>query len=367
MPRPPGTRAAVQLFLATRVLLWTVAVIVLAGFPELLNPNRGTWDSGRMHDLGRFVDVWARWDSDWYIKIAQGWYDWPSGRPAFFPLYPSVIAALAKALGSHAVLSGVVASLIAGTIAAALLHRLVARKLGEDVALRAVLYLAIFPTSLFLGAVYSESLFLALAIGTFVAAERGRLGWASVLAGLALLTRSQGVALLPALAWFVWRSPRPRRNGWLLGVPPVMFSAYPLVLWVCIGHPFAFLEAQQVTWQRSFDLFAPITAPFHGLVGGEAVEAVFAFSMIALAAAAYRLVGVPYGLYATVALWLPLAYPSTKGWLYSFPRLSLAAFPCLIALAVLTARPRAQLVVSTVLAAGLVTFVVRWALWEWVA
>ena len=39
-----------------------------------------------------------------------------------------------------------------------------------------MLYLAVFPTSLFLGAVYGEGLFLALAAGTFALAERGRLG-----------------------------------------------------------------------------------------------------------------------------------------------------------------------------------------------
>ena len=94
----------------------------------------------------------------------------------------------------------------------------------------ATLYLALFPTSLFLGAVYGESLYLALAIGTFVLAERGRLGWASVVAGLALLTRPQGIALLPALAVFAWRSERRGRDLALLAVPAGMFLLFPLVL-----------------------------------------------------------------------------------------------------------------------------------------
>ena len=37
-----------------------------------------------------------------------------------------------------------------------------------------MLYLGVFPTAVFLGAVYSESLYLALALGAFLAAERGR-------------------------------------------------------------------------------------------------------------------------------------------------------------------------------------------------
>ena len=75
--------------------------------------------------------------------------------------------------------------------------RLAEHLLGEAGARRAVLYLAVFPTSLYLGAVYSESLFLALALATFVLAERGRLGLAGVAVGLALLTRAQGARAAP--------------------------------------------------------------------------------------------------------------------------------------------------------------------------
>ena len=41
--------------------------------------------------LGAAVDVWARWDSDWYLRIAEGGYAWPSSTPAFFPLYPLLV------------------------------------------------------------------------------------------------------------------------------------------------------------------------------------------------------------------------------------------------------------------------------------
>ena len=212
-------RSPIRLYLATRALIWAVAVFVVVAFGDRLNPNRATWDSPRLHDLGDVVDVWARWDSDWYIRIAQGWYDWPSGTPAFFPLYPGLVGVLGRILDGHYVLAGVLLSLVAGTAAAVLLDRLAADRLGAGVADRTVVYFALFPTSLFLSAVYSESLFILLAIATFLAAERGRLGWAGVLTGLAILTRSQGIALLPALAWFVWRSPNRRRTAWTSGDP----------------------------------------------------------------------------------------------------------------------------------------------------
>ena len=77
---------------------------------------------------------------------------------------------------------------------------------GEQTANRSVFYLSIFPTTLFLFAVYSESLYLLLTVAAFLLAVRGRWGWAGVVVGLAALTRVSGVILLPALAILAWRS-----------------------------------------------------------------------------------------------------------------------------------------------------------------
>ena len=63
-------------------------------FESSLNARRGEWDSARLHDLGVAVDVWARWDSDWFLRIAENGYSWPSSTPAFFPLYPLLVAVL---------------------------------------------------------------------------------------------------------------------------------------------------------------------------------------------------------------------------------------------------------------------------------
>ena len=240
-------------------------------------------------------------------------------------------------------------------------------RLGPHDAVRSVLYLALFPTSFFLGAVYGESLFLLLAIGTFVLAERGRLGWASVTAGLALLTRAQGVALLPALAVFAWRSDRRRRNLAVLLVPVGMFLLYPLSLEIWVGHGLGFVDAQKI-WERSLAPLGPLGGLVQAIGEGDVVGPVLAIAMLALAVLAWRILGAAYGLYALVALAIPMALPSERlGGLYSFPRFALVAFPCLVAIAVLGRDRRVHVVVVAVLAAGLVVGVVRWALWYWVA
>ncbi len=241
-------------------------------------------------------------------------------------------------------------------------------RLGPRDAVRSVLYLALFPTSFFLGAVYGESLFLLLAIGTFVLAERGRLGWASVTAGLALLTRAQGIAPLPALAVFAWGSDRRRRNLAVLLVPVGMFLLYPLSLEIWVGHGLAFVDAQKI-WERSLAPLGPLGGLVQAIGEGDVVGPVLAIAMLALAvlrlAHPRRRVRAPYAL---VALAIPMALPSERlGGLYSFPRFALVAFPCLVAIAVLGRDRRVHVVVVAVLAAGLVVGVVRWALWYWVA
>jgi len=86
---PDDTRTsapALRLFLWSRAAIWLLALVVVLGFDGALNARRGEWDSSRLHELGSAIDVWARWDSDWFVRIAEDGYSWPSSTPAFFPL-----------------------------------------------------------------------------------------------------------------------------------------------------------------------------------------------------------------------------------------------------------------------------------------
>ncbi|MCL2769323.1 MAG: hypothetical protein FWD42_04350, partial [Solirubrobacterales bacterium] len=171
-----------------------VATVLLAGF----GPTRGAFDAaGITRGFGSLGDVLAapavRWDSAWYLVIAHYGYhpelgSFSAGRAAFFPLYPMAIGALAR-VGVPAPLGGVLISLAALWAALYGIHRLVTLELrsasregGErrEVARLAVLLCAFAPMALFLSAVYSESLYLALSVGLFWCAREGRWGMAGL-------------------------------------------------------------------------------------------------------------------------------------------------------------------------------------------
>jgi hypothetical protein len=349
----------------TRAATWALAGFTVIAFADSLNPERSRWDSPRLHDLGAMIDVWARWDSDWYLRIADGWYDWPSSTPAFFPLYPALVGVVSRVLGDHGVLAGVLVSTLAAAVAFVVLHRLVLLLLSDDrPADRSVLLLALFPTSFFLTAVYSESLFLLLALAAFWLAERGRLVAAVIIVGL---TRSQGIALVAALAVLVWRQRGPRGLP-LVGIPLAMFATYPLALWLGVGHPFAFVTAQRVVWDRSFDPVGGLAGAVTAIWDGNLFEFAVLALMLPLAIVAWRRLGAAYGVYAVGILLVPVVFPSARfGALYSLPRFALVAFPCFVALALLARRPVLWWSTVGAFSVGLAVLVVRWSLWQWVA
>ena len=296
------------------------------------------------------------------------------------PSLPRLVAGLGRIFFGHYVLAGIVVSLAAGLGAFALLHRVAEERLGRDGAWRTVLYLAVFPTALFLQAVYSESLYLLLVLAAFMTAERGRFGAAGLLTGLAILTRATGIALLPALALLAWRArDRPRAfAGLALSVP--VAAIYPLLLWQQVDDPWAFWNAQD-QWHRHLSHAGPFGGVWEALahwtpnhadfqhaiaVNAEGLVALVVFAFLTIVA--WRRFGAPYGLFATVSLLIPLSYPSSRWPLLSLPRFGLVIFPLFLALAALTAgRPRAHTILAATSAVFLGIAIVQWALWQWVA
>jgi hypothetical protein len=153
--------------------------------------------------------IWQRFDSGFYLAIAeQGYGSVTSLHHAsnwvFYPLFPLLLRPVADLLGDSArafSIAGVLVANAAALVAVIFLYKLVRREFGAVIAARAVLYLAVFPTSFYLSAVYAESLLLACSVACLYYA-RGRRWWLAGLCGAAAaLARPPGVLLLVPLAW----------------------------------------------------------------------------------------------------------------------------------------------------------------------
>jgi Mannosyltransferase (PIG-V) len=386
-------------------LVWTrlaVAVIAIAtaAIAGTHAGNALSFDAPALtHPFGGAVNALfsplARWDAVWYLEIARSGYGGPS--TAFFPLYPLVVRALAPggSPGALLVMSYVV-SLAALAGALYLMHRLVALELGEQVARVAVPMLALFPGALWLGAPYSESLFLLLSVGAFYAARTGRWACAGTCAALASATRSAGVVLVVPLLVLWWQSgPRRRVRDLLwIALAPAGLVAYTVYLALELGDGFAYLHLQEV-WFRSFaGPFGAVpdgaVAAWDGLrqllsgsrshvyftaAGGDPFSVawhnleLFGFLIFAVVAAVGVLRRLPraYGAYTVAALALPLSFPVGPQPLMSLPRFLAVLFPLFMWLAVACRTPRRRGLAMAALALGLGVFTARYATWHWVA
>ena len=370
----------VRLFLASRLLIWVVAVYAWLWFTP-----RQT-GSG---DLGYVTQVWSRADSNWFIGIAQHGYE-RNGGEVFYPLYPLSLAGLGRALGGNYVTAGILVSLVCGAGAFLLLYQLALPRLGPSGARRALLYLAVFPMSLFLQAVYNESMYLLCAVAAFVLAERGRWLPAGLVIGLAMLTRVAGLALLPPIALLAWRAPKRRRAIASVGTALIVAALYPLWLYIKLDAPRSEFT-NEAGWNRHVSAAGPLGglwdslratwAGIEQLVTGDRTHSfwphshsdplyvathnvtdfVFLITFLWLGILAWRRFGAPYGLFVLGSLAIPLSVPHAGYPLLSMPRFCLTLFPAFLALASVTSSARRERIVVVTSCLILGVEVVQWA------
>jgi hypothetical protein len=212
--------------------------------------------------LSQAVQNWHRWDTTWYVIIAESGYRYDPRGAAFFPLYPLLVRAADRVVPGDAFLAALAVSIVMCYAALVMVHRLTAEILGGELARRTVFYLIAFPTGFFLIAAYNESLFLALAAGSLYCMRRRRWWLAALLAGAASGTRMAGILLAVVFVYEYLRqcgfSPRRIRPDLLwVALTPAGLAAYAAYCSAIFGDPLYFEKAQGV-WSRG-GLAAPWT------------------------------------------------------------------------------------------------------------
>ena len=242
----------------TIILTWLAWVIIVITFQALSTArivpefpdramnwteqfaNHPDYQEGHIYLTEPFMNNQVAWDSEYYLAIAIGGYDNPNSPHltpkgvqtvvrdhvmsqsdvgfsqsislsyAFFPFYPLMIRIFSYPLTifglneiATATLAGVVISALGALAGMLALYDLTRDLLGDDGALRASLYLIIFPTGFFLTQVYTEGLFVGLAFGCLAMVKRKHWLAAAILGVCATMTRAVGIALIVPML-MVW-------------------------------------------------------------------------------------------------------------------------------------------------------------------
>lgn len=151
---------------------------------------------------------WSNFDGIHYRMIAIYGYIGTGLVQAFFPLFPfiflhGIYPFLPKLIYVTPV--GILVSNIFAYLLAIVWFFFIEDIFDTGTAWIALTILFLFPTALFFGALYTESLFLFVVIAAFYAARKKHWVWAAFFTLLAATTRIVGIFLIPALVIELWQ------------------------------------------------------------------------------------------------------------------------------------------------------------------
>ncbi|MGW1355196.1 glycosyltransferase family 39 protein [Streptomyces sp. NPDC002409] len=217
-------------------------------------------------------DVLASWDGWWYQQIAVHGYD-PQLVPipgatgpitleensaAFFPLYPALMRLVSELTGLGPYGAGLLVSVVASLTAALGIYAITERFGGRRAGLASAGLWAVWPGSGVEWAVYSDSLYVALAVWACHAVLSRRWLTAGLLTCMAGLNRPTAVALIGAVVVAALLALHRRRDGILRPVTTMAVAPLGLLAhlgWVGyrMGDYSGYFRLQSDAWAHKWD------------------------------------------------------------------------------------------------------------------
>ncbi len=292
---------------------------------------------------------WHRLDAGWYENIVINGYDkvsalevhnptnWP-----FYPLYPLSVKAFEIITLSTIPIpyAGIIVSNIFLYFGLFFLYKFTKEKFGENASFKTLFYLLLFPTSIFLSLMYTESLFLCLTAAGFYAIETKRWKTAIILASLLTVTRTVGILFSLVLAWeffrennFKFRSLFKQKVTYLFLAIPLPILAFYYYLYTISGSFTAALDEVE-NWGRP-NISNPIKYLIEYLLN-PSFFGTWHFGFVAFCCAifgllmtyfVYKKLGFGYFMYCLISILIPIS-----SGLISFPRYLLSITPIFIVL-----------------------------------
>jgi hypothetical protein len=363
---PHSVKLAIVVVLAAKLLVLAVGYVTAS-----LNSGGAP--------LTIIMDMFSRWDAPHYVDIAKNWYVSNPTLDAynfivFFPLYPILIRIFTVDF-SLINLSALIVANVCSLIAFIYLYKLAKLEFGEGVAVKAVLFLSVFPTAYFLSAPYTEGLFFAVVIASVYYARLGKWAIAGLMGMFAALSRLAGLLLLPVLLVEYlhqkgWNPLKTRLNAAWAFLPLAGFLIYLGINVQVTGSPFTFVTIEAAHWSTRLDPVAGVnnmiswalTASYpENLTIGIAPLVFGVFGLLMVGVAVWRRMRPVYIAY----MFLFWAIAVSTSWGISVPRYIMAMFPMFFLLGGLSNRKWVNVAIVLGSGAALCYFTVLFALGWW--
>lgn len=383
---PPGwMRPGLQVVAVVyAVLLTKLSIFTLIFLAYSLLPANGAYYVDHFNypfAAGTLALAYDTWDAPHYLWLADHGYVLGDQSNAFYPLFPFLIHLVSVALRST-FLAGLLVANICTFVAAYLFYRVSALVLRDErLAMVALILLLAFPTAFYMTLIYTESLFLALACGAFLALMTRRLGMAAALSFLMPLARPVGMYMIVPLAVAAVRRQSGRglrldRSVWLVAAPVLGSLAYLAIMYLSTGNAMEGFDAvnrfgsppvgPSMVLHPGELLHRWFDGPFavHGYRNSIIDRALFVIFLLSLPLI-WRLRNPALFAYSLLLGFVPLL-----GTFMSYSRYLLPVFPLFIALAAVLGRERWRFLLFPWLFASIslqALFIVMQALGYWVA
>lgn len=364
---PPSAQWAILIVVLAKVLVFAIGYTVsyLSSAPAPF--------------LTVTMNMFNHWDAPHYEAIAKNWYVSNPNLDAynfivFFPLYPILIRAFTFNF-NYVNLSALIVANVCSLFAFFYLYKLTKLEFGDGVALKAVLFLSIFPMAYFLSAPYTEGLFFALIIASIYYARLGKWYFAGILSLFAALTRLEGVLLLPVLAVeFLhqkgWKPTKLDLKFLWVFLPLAGFLIYLGINVQVTGNPFTFMTVEAVHWYNTLAPITGLTRAYgfatqpsypNNLLYGIAPIVFAVFGLLMFAVSVWKRMRPVYVVYMFLSWCLAV---STSWWI-SVPRYIMAMFPMFMLMGALINKKPVNIAIAVASGAVMCFFTVFWALGWW--
>ena len=235
-------------------LLWRGFDFVIIFFSQKIIPYLGFFPYANqlpLYHLPTWISALANFDGLHYLAIAKNGYG--QYEQAFFPLYPLLIKLISPIFLNNQLLTGLIISNVCFFLGLILFYKYLNKGVINH-APTTILFLLVFPTSFFFGAVYTEGLFFLLVVTTLYFLKKENYLFVFVFGFLTAATRIVGVFLIIPIVFHLltkYQKSKIKYQKYILNIknliliaPLLGLGAYCLYLYKTTGDPFFFFTSQ---------------------------------------------------------------------------------------------------------------------------